>query len=211
MDLLVIRTVTSYTNIMATADLGMQSCTHPQAYMSGAGMMCAQCGTVLTTNGLKLEQTYQQNQHYFCQYRRITRSKAGKHGRGILKVRDDILSRILLEKFGPDSQPPPAVVAATRTMFEAITGDEQLHRFLCSDTLSMTNGSRGRALVMIILLHVLRLLRLQKKWLSEAALIRLFCLPKKFATRALNIVAAWQRKIYLSGRMVLPAPATGNS
>lgn len=210
MDLLVIRTVTGDTGGVVADTRGIQPCTHPQTHMSGAGTMCTLCGTVLTANGLKLEQTYQQNQHYFCQYRRITRSKAtSKHG--VIKARNDVLSRILLEKFGPDGQPPPTVVTAARTMFEAITGDERLHRFLCSDTMSMTNGSRGKALVMIILLRVLRNLKLQKRWMSEHTLIEVFCLPKKFATRALNIVAAWDRKIYLSGRLVLASvPPAGN-
>lgn len=202
MELLVVRTVT--TSEPKGSSMGLHPdhhtpCTHQQTYMSGAGTMCANCGTVLMANALKLEQTYLQNQHYFSQYRRITRSKISKQvGNPVANMRrDDVLTRILLEKLGPDRQPPLAVLQAVRRMFDAITRDEQLHRFLCSDTMSMTNGSRGKALVMVILLRVVRGLKQQKLWLTEAALVQAFCLPKKFATKALNIVAAWDRKVHL--------------
>ena len=135
MELLVIRTVTLSTSASAVSSLVQMEqekrvvCTHQDTYMSGAGTMCSDCGTVLIANALKLEQTYQQNQHYFSQYRRVvTRSKPLKTGTIVQKgSRDDTFLRILVDSLGPDGQPPQYISCAARTMFQTLVGDEQLH------------------------------------------------------------------------------------
>ena len=71
----------------------------------------------------------------------------------------------------------------------------------------MTTGSRGRALVMVVILKVLRSgskgSSSESGWLSEIAVVRAFNIQKKFATKALNIVAAWERRVHLD---TLPPP-----
>ena len=209
MDLLIVRTVvSSLPSLPPKADV-VAPCTHQHTYMSGAGTMCVHCGIVLTANALKLEQTYQQNQHYFTQYRRITRTKPAKSAGppSAPSRREDTLTRVLLENLGAAKQPPGPVLHAVRSMFDLITGDEQLHRFLRSDAVSMTTGSRGRALVMVVILKVLRSgskgSSSESGWLSEIAVVRAFNIQKKFATKALNIVAAWDRRVHLD---TLPPP-----
>ena len=211
MELLVIRTVTVSTCSSAVSSLVRMEqerrvmCTHRQTYMSGAGTMCSDCGTVLIANALKLEQTYQQNQHYFSQYRRVvTRSKPLKTGTTVQKgSRDDTFLRILVDGLGPDGQPPQHITCAARTFFQALVGDEQLHRFLRSDTVSMTSGNRGKALLMIILIRVMRATpdppqkeETPTPWLTEAGVVRVFALPKKFITRACQIVGLWQQGVH---------------
>ena len=201
MDLLIVRTVAAPLSLPQRTDV--TPCTHQHTYMSGAGTMCVHCGIVMTTNALKLEQTYLQNQHYFCQYRRITRTKPAKQaGPPTQAKRDDTLTRVLHENLGSEKQPPSHILLAVRSMFESITGDEQLHRFLRSDAMSMTSGSRGRALVMVVLLKVVRsgakATDPTAGWISEVAIVRAFNLQKKFATKALHIVGAWERRVYLA-------------
>jgi hypothetical protein len=209
MELLVIRTVTLSTSASAVSSLVQMEqekrvvCTHQDTYMSGAGTMCSDCGTVLIANALKLEQTYQQNQHYFSQYRRVvTRSKPLKTGTIVQKgSRDDTFLRILVDSLGPDGQPPQYISCAARTMFQTLVGDEQLHRFLRSDAVSITSGNRGKALLLIILIRVMRSTsdpqeKEEMPWLTEAGVVRVFALPKKFITRACQIVGLWQQGVH---------------